>query len=84
MRITGRWHITESELWDSDALDLVTPAFIEFGKDGSGSFGFIAVRGEMDCREVERETPTPPRTPTTAATARHKRQHQRSSYSTYT
>ena len=45
MRITGRWHITETELWDSDALDLVAPAFMEFGKDGSGSFGFIAVHG---------------------------------------
>jgi hypothetical protein len=45
MRITGRWHITETELRDSDALDLVAPAFIEFGKDGSGSFGFIAVHG---------------------------------------
>jgi hypothetical protein len=40
---------------ESDALDLVAPAFIEFGKDGSGGFGFIAVQGEMDCREVERD-----------------------------
>ena len=52
-----RWQvaITEAELWDCDALDLVAPAFIEFVEDGSsGSFGFIAVQGEMDCREVER------------------------------
>src|SRR2546421_11342677 len=55
MRIAGRWRITEAELWDCDALDLVAPAFIEFAEDGSsGSFGFIAVQGEMDCREVER------------------------------
>jgi hypothetical protein len=55
MRIAGRWRITEAELWDCDALDLVAPAFIEFVEDGSsGSFGFIAVQGEMDCREVER------------------------------
>jgi hypothetical protein len=34
----------------------VAPAFIEFAEDGSsGSFGFIAVQGEMDCREVERD-----------------------------
>jgi hypothetical protein len=56
MRLSGRWRITGAELWDRDALNLVAPAFIEFAKDGSsGSFGFIAVQGEMDCREVERD-----------------------------
>ena len=56
MRISGRWRITEAELCDCDALNLVAPAFIEFAEDGSsGSFGFIAVQGEMDCREVERD-----------------------------
>ncbi len=55
MRIVGRWQITEAELWDSDALNLVGPAFIEFADDGLGSFGFIAVQGQMDCREVERD-----------------------------
>ena len=45
MRIVGRWQITESELWDSDALNLVASAFIEFEQDGLGSFGFIAVQG---------------------------------------
>jgi hypothetical protein len=55
MRLSGRWRITEAELWDRDTLNLVAPAFIEFAKDGSGSFGFIAVQGEMDCREVERD-----------------------------
>lgn len=55
MRIVGRWQITESELWDSDALNLVAPAFVEFEQDGLGSFGFIAVQGQMDCREAERD-----------------------------
>jgi hypothetical protein len=56
MRIAGGWRITEAELWDCDALNLVAPAFIEFTEDGSsGSFGFVAVQGEMDCREVERD-----------------------------
>lgn len=55
MRIAGRWRITEADLWDCDALNLVAPAFIEFAKDGSGRFGFIAVQGEMDCRETERD-----------------------------
>lgn len=55
MHIAGRWQITETELWDTDDLNLVTPAFIEFAEDESGSFGFIAVQGEMDCREVNRD-----------------------------
>ncbi len=50
MRIAGRWRITEAELWDRDALNLMAPAFIEFTEDGSGSFGFIAVQGEVGCR----------------------------------
>ena len=46
MRIAGRWRITEAQLRDCDALNLVAPAFIEFAEDGSsGSFGFIAVQG---------------------------------------
>jgi len=55
MSITGRWRIVGTELWDSDALDLAGPAFIEFGEDGSGTFGFIAVQGWMDCREAARD-----------------------------
>jgi hypothetical protein len=34
MRVAGRWRIVEAELWDSDALNLVAPAFIEFAEDG--------------------------------------------------
>lgn len=41
--------------WDRDAIDLVEPGFIEFAGDGTGQFGFIAVRGWLDCRPVERE-----------------------------
>ena len=55
MTITGRWRIVEMELRDSDDLDLSGPAFIEFGEDGLGSFGFIAVQGQMDCREAARD-----------------------------
>ncbi|HVQ98873.1 MAG TPA: hypothetical protein VMS16_08740 [Mycobacterium sp.] len=29
--------------------------FIEFAGDGTGQFGFIAVRGWMDCRPAERD-----------------------------
>ena len=52
MSITGRWRITEMEMWDQDAIDLVQPGFIEFGGDGLGQFGFIAVNGELDCRDA--------------------------------
>ena len=50
--LIGRWRIEETDVWDRDALDLVGPAFIGFGRDNTGSFGFIAVRGWMDCRET--------------------------------
>jgi hypothetical protein len=42
------------DMWDQDAIDLVEPGFIEFAEDGTGQFGFIAVRGWMDCRSTER------------------------------
>lgn len=42
------------DLWESDAIDLIGPGFIEFSPDGTGQFGFIAVRGWMDCRTEER------------------------------
>ncbi len=51
----GRWRITSMELWDTDAIDLVGPAFIEFDRDRTGRFGFIVVSGWMDCREATRD-----------------------------
>jgi hypothetical protein len=53
--ITGRWRITEMDEWDSDAIDLIQRGFIEFGRDGLGQFGFVAVTGELDCRDAERD-----------------------------
>jgi hypothetical protein len=55
MSVVGRWRIVEMELWDREALHLVGPAFIEFGKDETGRFAFIAVEGWMDCRETPRD-----------------------------
>src|SRR3954447_3342119 len=52
---TGRWRITSMELWDTDAIDLVAPGFIEFDRDGTGRFGFIVVEGWMDCRGTIRD-----------------------------
>jgi hypothetical protein len=53
--ITGRWHITEMDNWDQEAVDLVQPGFVEFGDDGLGNLGFIAVTGELDCRDADRD-----------------------------
>lgn len=47
---TGSWRITDMELWDEEARDLLGPAYIKFGSDGTGEFRFIAVQGWMDCR----------------------------------
>jgi hypothetical protein len=56
MTLTSRWRIVEMDMWDRDAIDLVEPGFIEFAEDGTGQFGFIAVRGWMDCRSTERDS----------------------------
>lgn len=41
--------------WDRDTIDMVEPGFIEFDRDGTGQFGFIAVSGWLDCRPIERD-----------------------------
>ena len=51
----GRWRIVSMELWDTDAIDLVEPGFIQFDQDRTGQFGFIAVRGWMDCHATTRD-----------------------------
>jgi hypothetical protein len=53
--LAGRWRIVTMELWDTDAIDLVTPGFIEFDGQRSGRFGFIAVEGQLDCRSGMRD-----------------------------
>jgi len=51
----GRWRITDMDKWDADVLDLVVPAFIEFQRDGTGSFRCIAVEGWIDYRVSDEE-----------------------------
>ena len=51
--ISGKWRITEMDLWDREAIDLLGPALIEFKGEG-GQFRFIAVDGWMDCRHGQR------------------------------
>jgi len=45
----GRWRIFESDLWDTDFLDLVEPAYVRFDANGLGEFKFGCVSGCMDC-----------------------------------
>jgi hypothetical protein len=54
-RIAGRWRITGMDNWDQEAVDLVQPGFIEFDEDDLGGLGFIAVTGELDCRDADRD-----------------------------
>lgn len=46
----GKWRITHMDEWDQDFVDLVVPDYVKIEKDGSGSFHFGVVQGEMDCR----------------------------------
>jgi hypothetical protein len=55
MNVTGRWRIVEMDLWDLEAIDLLEPAFIEFRRDRTGQFRFIAVEGSMDCAHGKRD-----------------------------
>jgi hypothetical protein len=48
------WRIVEMELWDRGGLDLVSPAYVEFGADETGRFAFIAVEASMDWRDSPR------------------------------
>ncbi len=51
----GAWRITEMELWDREAIDLLGPGYFRFDLDGTGECQFIAVRGGLDCRYGERD-----------------------------
>jgi hypothetical protein len=43
------------DTWDQEAVDLVQPGFIEFDDGGLGDLGFIAVTGELDWRDANRD-----------------------------
>ncbi len=42
----GRWRIVEMEVWDTDVVDLLGPAYLEFDRNGQGSFRFVAVEAD--------------------------------------
>lgn len=48
--LLGKWRIIEMEMWGSDFLDLVEPAYVRFDAQGRGAFVFGAVYGSLDCR----------------------------------
>jgi len=50
----GRWRIVAMDLWGPEDVDLVRPGFVEFGKNQTGRFGFLAVEGGIDWREGAR------------------------------
>ncbi|MEU0885339.1 hypothetical protein ABZ345_42680 [Lentzea sp. NPDC005914] len=54
-RPNGRWRIVKMTNWDQDAVDLTEPGFIKFARNSTGEFGFIAIRGWMDCRWTKRD-----------------------------
>ncbi len=48
--LLGKWRIVEMELWDTEFVDMLEPAYITFEVKGGGEFVFGAVRGDLDCR----------------------------------
>jgi hypothetical protein len=53
MTLTGRWRITQTELWDREFLDMMEPACILFDGTGGGEFAFGCVTGQLHCRDTE-------------------------------
>ena len=51
----GDWRITTTEVWASDALDLIEPAFFRFDDESMGEFGMIAIRGGLHCYYGQRD-----------------------------
>ena len=53
----GTWRITQTELWDREALDLVEPAFVRFEADQFGELAMIALRADIDFRLETKAAP---------------------------
>jgi hypothetical protein len=51
----GKWRITETELWDREALDLVAPAMLSLKPKGVGQIALIAIEAQLDYRVVMRD-----------------------------
>ena len=53
-RLLGRWRIIEADIWDRAYLDLVQPAYLEFGKNGRGEFAFGAMQATTELEYAPR------------------------------
>ena len=51
----GRWLILKSEMWDSEALNMLVPAHISFGDDMLGEMELVAIGASVDYRVVDRD-----------------------------
>ena len=47
--LIGKWRIVEADLWDTQYLDMLEPAFIEFRGDGRGEVRLGCVVRGLDC-----------------------------------
>jgi hypothetical protein len=55
MTLTGKWRITEMDLWDGAAFELLGSDFFNVEGKRSGTFRFLAVEEWMDCRHGRRD-----------------------------
>lgn len=44
----GKWRIVKMDAWDTEYIDMEVPAFLDVKSNGSGSFQFGLVQGEID------------------------------------
>jgi hypothetical protein len=54
--LIGRWRITWMETWKQNYVDEEVEGFFKFDRDETGKFQFYCVKGEIDYREVERDS----------------------------
>ncbi len=55
-KIVGRWRIEEMSEWDKDYIDMMEEGHFQIMKDGSGSFVFGVLYGEVDGEWTENGT----------------------------
>ncbi len=51
-RLKGKWRIAAMEMWGTDFLDMLEPAYIAFDGKGSGEFLFGCVTASLDCADT--------------------------------
>src|SRR3954452_4560018 len=53
-RLIGQWRIVEADIWERDYLDLVEPATLRIGNDGTAefTFGVVQAGGEYEYAET--------------------------------